>query len=223
MKAFSENLLEGMAGALNERQHYYLTRIRFNAERLTGMINELLNVSQLEAGKTELSPDPVSLPVLLGDLLTVFRPLAEHKAIALEVTAAEGMPEVLADRRKLHEVLANLLDNAIKFTPPEGRIEIKAAVLNNQYLKVDVSDTGCGIPSEHLHRIFDKFYQVRSMPQNAGGAGLGLAIARGLIELHGGTITVDSVPGKGSRFSFTLPLKPASRRDVQRGLRRRAA
>jgi two-component system, OmpR family, phosphate regulon sensor histidine kinase PhoR len=123
----------------------------------------------------------------------------------MEVFSKESMPKVRADRDKLYEVLANLLENAIKFTPSGGRVQIGAQVLDEQHIKVRVSDTGCGISEEHLLKIFDKFYRVPSSSGNAAGAGLGLAIAKGLIELHGGTLAVESAPGKGSHFSFTLP------------------
>ena len=210
MKAFAENLLDGIGGELNEKQHYYLSRIRLNADRLTRRINELLDVSKIEAGEIELRHQSISIQTLLIDLLDVFRPLAQQKSIAITGTWAEDIPEVHADRNKLYEALANLLENAIKFTPPDGRIDIGATVLDDQYIQVHVSDTGCGIPAEHLDKIFDKFYQVQSVAVTPGGAGLGLAIARGLIELHGGTITVKSAPGEGSQFSFTLPYRAES-------------
>ena len=210
MKAFAENLLDGIGGELNEKQHYYLSRIRLNADRLTRRINELLDVSKIEAGEIELRHQSISLQTLLIDLLDVFRPLAQHKSIEVTGTWAEHIPEVHADRNKLYEALANLLENAIKFTPPDGRIEISATVLDDQYIQIEVSDTGCGIPAEHLDKIFDKFYQVQSVAVTPGGAGLGLAIARGLIELQGGTIAVKSAPGEGSRFSFTLPYRAES-------------
>lgn len=207
MKAFAENLLDGVAGELNAKQHDYISRIQRNAERLTRMINELMDLSKIEAGKVELRAQELSLAELFADVLDVFRPLAQRKGVALDVTSDERLPHVQADRDKLYEVLANLLENAVKFTPARGRVEITTKVLNDRYLEVEVSDTGCGIPQEHLARIFDKFYQVQSISSNHGGAGLGLAIAKGLVELHGGTMAVESAPGQGSQFSFTLPYR----------------
>jgi signal transduction histidine kinase len=204
IKGFVENLLEGLTGPLNEKQQYYLSRIQLSTERLARMLNELLDLSKIEAGKMDLSLAPLSLQDLLADLLEAFRPVAERKSILLEI-APDEVPGVRADRDKLYEVLANLLENAIKFTPSGGRVRIGAQVLDDRYIKVGVTDTGCGIPIEHLPKIFDKFHQVPSATGNSAGAGLGLAIAKGLIELHGGAITVESAPGKGSRFSFTLP------------------
>lgn len=205
IKTLVENLLDGVGGSLSEQQHHYLSRIQANADRLTRMLNELLDLSKIEAGKTELRPTVLSIQELIADVLDVLRPLAQRKSITMEVTALDGIPKVHADRDKLYEVLANLVDNAIKFTPSGGRIQIGTKVLNDRYIRVEVSDTGCGIPEEDLPKIFDKFYRVHSLSSNHAGAGLGLAIAKGLIELHGGTIGVESTSGKGSHFYFTVP------------------
>jgi signal transduction histidine kinase len=206
MKAFTENLLDGIAGELSAKQHDYISRIRRNTDRLTRMINELMDLSKLEAGKVELRSQELSVAELFADLQDVFRPVAERQDIALNAILAHGLPPVHGDRDKLYEVLANLLENALKFTPAGGRVEIRTKVLNDEFLEVSVSDTGCGIPHEHLDRVFDKFYQVQSV-SNHGGAGLGLAIAKGLVELHGGVMAVTSAPGQGSQFSFTLPYR----------------
>jgi signal transduction histidine kinase len=204
IKSLSDNLFEGLAGPLNEKQKYYASRIQLNADQLTRMLNELLNLSKIEAGKMELCPTVLSLQELLGDLVEAFEPLAERKSIMMDIGPMESMPMVRADRDKLYEVFANLLENAIKFTPSGGRVHIGAQVLDG-HIKMNISDTGCGISEEHLPKIFDKFYRVRSGSGHAQGSGLGLAIAKGLIELHGGTISVESAPGKGSHFYFTVP------------------
>ncbi len=205
IKTLVENLLDGVGGSLSEQQHHYLSRIQANADRLTRMLNELLDLSKIEAGKIELRPTVLSIQELIADVLDVLQPLAQQKSITMEVTSLDGIPKVHADRDKLYEVLANLVDNAIKFTPSGGRIQIGTKVLNDRYIRVEVSDTGCGIPEEDLPKIFDKFYRVHSLSSNHAGAGLGLAIAKGLIELHGGTIGVESTSGKGSHFYFTVP------------------
>lgn len=205
IKTLVENLLDGVGGSLSEQQHHYLSRIQANADRLTRMLNELLDLSKIEAGKIELRPTVLSIQELIADVLDVLHPLAQQKSITMEVTSLDGIPKVHADRDKLYEVLANLVDNAIKFTPSGGRIEIGTKVLNDRAIRVEVSDTGCGIPEEDLPKIFDKFYRVHSLSSNHAGAGLGLAIAKGLIELHGGTIGVESTSGKGSHFYFTVP------------------
>ncbi|MBA3753605.1 MAG: MASE1 domain-containing protein, partial [Nitrospira sp.] len=177
IKGFAENLLQGLAGSLNEKQNYYLSRIQHNADRLTRMLNELLDLSKIEAGKMELRPAWLSLQELVADLLEGFQPRTQGKSISMEVFSMESIPKVRADRDKLYEVLANLLDNAIKFTPSGGCIQISAQVVDEQYVKVGVSDTGCGISEEHLLKIFDKFYRVQSGSGHVAGAGLGLAIA----------------------------------------------
>jgi len=203
--SLSENLLGDLAGPLNEKQKHYASRIQFNADRLKRMLNELLNLSKIESGKMELRPMVLSLQDLLADLVEAFQPLAQRKSIIMDVGSMESIPKVRADRDKLYEVLANLLENAIKFTPSGGSVHIGAQVLDDRHIKMNVSDTGCGISEEHLPRIFDKFYRVQTDSGHATGSGLGLAIAKGLVELHGGTLAVESAPGKGSHFSFTLP------------------
>lgn len=206
IKSLSENLLEEVAGPLNEKQKYYASRIQLNTDRLTRMLNELLNLSKMETGRMELRPTVLSLQELLTELVEVFQPLAQRKSITMDVGSMESMPKVRVDRDKLYEVLANLLENAIKFTPSGGRVHIDARVLDDRHIKMNVSDTGCGISEEHMSKIFDKFYRVEPGSGPVPGSGLGLAIAKGLIELHGGTIGVESAPGKGSHFYFTLPF-----------------
>ena len=206
IKSLSENLVEGVAGPLNEKQKYYASRIQLNTDRLTRMLNELLNLSKMETGKMELRPTVLSLQELLSELVEVFQPLAQRKSITMDVGSMESMPKVRVDRDKLYEVLANLLENAIKFTPSGGRVHIDARVVDDRHIKMNVSDTGCGISEEHMSKIFDKFYRVEPGSGPVPGSGLGLAIAKGLIELHGGTIGVESAPGKGSHFYFTLPF-----------------
>ncbi|MEX5217462.1 MAG: MASE1 domain-containing protein [Nitrospira sp.] len=212
MKGLVENLLDELAGPLTDKQQHYLSRVKFNADRLARMLNELLNLSRIEAGKMELAPTILSLQDLFVQLIEEFQPLAQQKSIAMDMTCMDSIPSIHADRDKLYEVAANLLENAIKYTPSGGRVHIEAQVLDHHYITVGVSDTGCGIPEEHVSKIFDKFYRVQARPTGTGGAGLGLAIAKGLIELHGGTIAVESAPGKGSRFYFTLPYNHATDR-----------
>jgi signal transduction histidine kinase len=142
IKSLSENLLEGVAGPLNEKQKYYASRIQLNTDRLTRMLNELLNLSKMETGKMELRPTVLSLQELLSELVEVFQPLAQRKSITMDVGSMESMPKVRVDRDKLYEVLANLLENAIKFTPSGGRVHIDARVVDDRHIKMNVSDTG---------------------------------------------------------------------------------
>jgi signal transduction histidine kinase len=210
IKGFVENMLQGLTGPLNEKQHHYLTRIQWNAERLTRMLNELLDLSRIEAGKMQLLPVCLSLQELLADVVDGFQPLAQRKSIDIELTFGDLMPAVQADRDKLYEVVANLLDNAIKFTPPGGRVQVRASVQDSRFVRVGVSDTGCGIPEEHRDKVFQKFYRAHAVTGSSNGAGLGLSIAKGLIELHGGTLALESEEGKGSHFYFTLPYNGSS-------------
>jgi signal transduction histidine kinase len=217
IKGFVENMLQGLTGPLNEKQQHYLTRIHLNAERLTRMLNELLDLSRIEAGKMQLLATPLSLQDLFSDLLDGFQPLARQKSIDMDVVFADVVPPVQADRDKLYEVVANLLDNAIKFTPSGGRVQISAEVQDVRFVRIGVSDTGCGIAEEDRPKVFQKFYRVNSVTGSSTGAGLGLSIAKGLIELHGGTMDVESEPGKGSRFYFTLPYQCPEPADVSLG------
>src|SRR5262245_56200521 len=140
--SLSENLLGELAGPLNEKQQHYASRIQFNADRLKRMLNELLNLSKIEAGKMELCPMVLSLQDLLTDLVEAFQPLAQRQSIIMDVGSMERIPKVRADRDKLYEVLANLLENAIKFTPSGGSVHIGAQVLDDRHINMNVSDTG---------------------------------------------------------------------------------
>jgi signal transduction histidine kinase len=181
------------------------------------MLNELLDLSRIEAGKMQLFASPLSLQELFSDLLDGFQPLARQKSIDMDVVFADVVPPVQADRDKLYEVVANLVDNAIKFTPSGGRVRISAEVQDIRFVRIAVSDTGCGIPEEHREKVFQKFYRIDAVTGSSNGAGLGLSIAKGLIELHGGSLEVESELGKGSRFSFTLPYHCAEPVEVHAG------
>ena len=217
IKGFAENMLQGLTGPLNEKQQHYLTRIHLNAERLTRMLNELLDLSRIEAGKMQLLATPLVLQELFSDLLDGFQPLARQKSIDMDVVFADVVPPVQADRDKLYEVVANLLDNAIKFTSPGGRVQISAEVQDARFVRVAVSDNGCGIPEEHRKKIFQKFYRINDVTGSSNGAGLGLSIAKGLIELHGGTLDVESEPGKGSRVFLKRPYHSPRALDSPKG------
>lgn len=205
IKGLTDNLMEGVAGTLSDKHRHYISRIQLNADRLTRMLTELLDLSRIEAGELELHPSALSLSVLLCDVVDAFQPLARRKGIMIDLRCPTHLPDVHVDRDKLFQVVANLLENAVTFTPEDGHIDLVTSVRDHWYLQVEVSDTGCGIPKEHAAKVFDKFYRVQSTPLHHGGAGLGLAIARGLVELHGGTITVESEAGQGARFVFTVP------------------
>ncbi len=206
IKGYVENLLDGLAGALTHKQTYSLDRIKHNVERLTRMINELLDLSKIEAGRLELTLAPVALSEVTEEVVESYQTAASQKSIALRAIFPQPLPMVMGDEDKLSRVLINLIHNAIKFTPPGGEILVGGRVRDGRAVEVSVMDSGTGIPAHDIEKIFDKFYWSESAPVEARGAGLGLAIAKSLVELHGGTIQVESTIGQGSRFSFSVPI-----------------
>jgi signal transduction histidine kinase len=197
----------GEAERLSERDRKQVEIIRRSVEQMTALTQDLLEVSSLESGSVEMRPRPCSPATLVGAADEMFRPVAEEKGIALEVrTEEEGLTACRADYGRVLQVYGNLLGNAIKFTPAGGRVELGAARAAD-YVRFWVRDTGPGIQAEHLPRLFDRFWQARR--GGKAGAGLGLAIAKSIVEAHGGQIWAESAPGQGSTFHFTLPVAPA--------------
>lgn len=207
MKGFVENMLAGVTGDLRERQVLYLTRVKYNIERLTRTLNDLLDLSRIEAGHVELRLADISLTEVIAEALDNLRPQAEAKSLVLETTAASPLAPVRGDRDKILQVLTNLIHNAIKFTPSSGRISISLTPVEDSAIQVCVADTGCGIAAEEVTNVFDRFYRSDSGTTEARGAGLGLAITKSLVDLHQGRIWVESTIGSGSRFYFTLPTR----------------
>ena len=205
IKGHVENLLDGVTGSLTEKQHSNLTRVKYNADRLARLLNELLDLSRIEAGKQELHLQRLPVMTLIKDVVDEFNPMLQSKSLTVEVHNGAGPLEVMGDEMKLQQVLGNLLHNAIKFTQPGGSITVGCREPNEDYVEISVKDNGPGIPAEELPDIFNKFYRGKSASAEVGGAGLGLAIAKGLIELHGGTIEVDSILGEGTTMSIMLP------------------
>ena len=167
-------------------------------------MNDLIDLSRLDTGKFSIACEEIDVDRLLTDVLRMEEARAEDAKISLEVGSCEGV--VRADRERVKQVLTNLLDNAIKFTPEGGTVTISAVPLGEQSIGFSVKDSGRGIPAEESERIFDRHHQTRSEDASvSGGMGLGLNLCKQLIELHGGRIWVDSTPGEGSTFCFTLP------------------
>jgi signal transduction histidine kinase len=203
---FSEVLLERMFGELNAKQVEYVDDIMSSGRHLLSLINDILDLSKIEAGRMELELTTFSLPVALDNALTLIRERAGRHGISLEIAVDSRLGEVTADERKVKQVLLNLLANAVKFTPEGGRITV-AATLANGTAEIAVSDTGIGIAPEHQELIFEEFRQVgNDYTRKREGTGLGLTLARKFVELHGGRIWVKSQVGVGSTFTFTLPL-----------------
>ena len=206
IKGYVENLLDGLAGALTHKQTYSLDRVKHNVERLTRMINELLDLSKIEANKLDLTLAPVALSEVVEEVVESYQAAASQKSIVLRAVFPQPLPRFMGDADKLSRVLINLVHNAIKFTPQGGEIRVEGHVRDGGLVEVSVTDSGNGIPPHDIAKIFDKFSWSESAPVEARGAGLGLAIAKNLVDLHGGTIRVESTPGEGSRFAFTIPV-----------------
>jgi len=202
---FSEVLYERMFGEINEKQAEYIADILESGRHLLSLINDVLDLSKIEAGRMELELNDFDLPNAVENTLTLVRERAMRRRIDLQVSIGEQLGVVRADERKVKQVLLNLLSNALKFTPEGGRILVRAALCNGT-AEISVADTGVGIAAEDQMAVFEEFRQVGTASKKVEGTGLGLAISRKFIELHGGSIWVDSQVGKGSTFAFTLPL-----------------
>jgi signal transduction histidine kinase len=207
IKGAVDLVLREVAGPLTEKQTHYLTRVRSNTQHLAGLINDLLDLSKIESGRIEVNSSRVSLGGLAHEVMETLRPVAAEKFIALETTIPEPPILVWADREKINQVLMNLIGNAIKFTPAQGRVAVSVEKNGSESIRVSVSDTGPGIPPQEKEKIFDKFYQIAQVGETKPrGTGLGLAICKALVELNGGRIWVETTENRGSTFCFTLPV-----------------
>ena len=209
IKGYVENILDGLAGGLTDKQSYYLTRVKLNTERLTRMVNDLLDLARIEDPEKRhdyLRPIPMSIRDLVAEVVESFQPMARQRSITVKADNPPSVPVIRGDRDKLHQVLTNLIGNAVKFTPAGGEVLVATTARLGDTVEICVTDTGCGIPLLERDKVFDKFFRGTSIPAEARGAGLGLAITKSLVELHGGELWVESTPGKGSRFFFSLPV-----------------
>jgi len=247
-KTFTSNLIDGVEGEVNTGQRETLTRITKNLDRLSRLINDLLDLSKLEAGKMKMHLAPLDVRETAQSVVDIFTPGAATKNVAMELTCPDHMPVLWADSDRIIQVLTNLLGNALKFTPeggtitvgvkhrppePEDRISTsgeRSPISSEGYIAISVRDTGPGIPEDDLERVFDKFYQTdHSMTRKAGGTGLGLPICREIVNRHGGRIWSESTPGQGATFTFELPgdcrkhdraqLQDAMEREIRRSIR----
>jgi GGDEF domain-containing protein len=214
-------MLSGKTGEINENQTKFLSMAERNINRLTNILNDLLNLSKIESGKIELKFEDIELKGLIELTASSLRIQADGKSIQIEVEVPEQIPAVYGDPEKIEQILTNIIGNSIKFTAEGGKILITAKLLSPEKeggprhtVAVYVKDTGIGIPPEHLEPIFEKFHQVEgSLHRSVSGTGLGLAITKGLVEAHQGKIWVESEVGKGSTFTFTLPISEGERRE----------
>jgi len=210
IKGYTDYMLERKLGPVSEKQEKGLVVMQRNLDRLSRSISALLDFSRMDVGRLPLNIQPFALAPLVEQILTTFRSELEKKRLTFTADLDPDLPPIIADREKLSAVIENLVVNAIKFTPEAGRITVSAhrdAAAQRPAVEVRVVDTGIGIPPDQVEKVFTRFHQVdTSTTRRFGGVGLGLAIVKSILEAHGSTISVDSEPGRGSVFRFSLPL-----------------
>jgi signal transduction histidine kinase len=206
---FSEVLREEMFGPVNEKQAEYLDDILSSGNHLLSLINDVLDLSKVEAGQVELEVGPFSLREALERGVVMVREQATEEGVQVELSAGPEVDVVEGDERRIKQVIFNLLSNAVKFTPTGGEVDVNAIRVNGE-VRVSVADTGPGIASKDHERIFEEFQQTDAGLERLEGTGLGLALSKRLVELHGGRIWLESELGKGSTFVFTLPARSVS-------------
>lgn len=205
IKSLTYNLYRGVLGELDAKQKEYAQLIEENADRLENILRDILDFSKLEAGKIALRRQEIDIRNVIEKVQRLMNPLAAQKGVDIKMNGAESLPHVSVDPARMEEVLMNLVENAIKFTPSPGRIDIVTGQ-DAESVTVQVRDTGIGIPQEHLTKVFSQFTQFhREYGPGAQGTGLGLAIVKKLVEMHGGIIWVESKIKKGTTFTFTIP------------------
>lgn len=215
IKGFLQNMLDGLTGAVNEKQQRYLSRMLDNSERLIRMIEDLLDKTRIQTGKLELIPAELDLGTCVGEVVEQLRPLCQVKRQQL-VCVYPGHPLLVwADRDRLFQIVINLVHNAMKFAPEQGTITVTVKEDGGRHAGVSILDTGPGIPVECIDKIFDPFFRIKQARTGVKGLGLGLSIVRTLVELHGGTIRAHSSAGEGAELYFTLPLRVAVEPSVQ--------
>ncbi|MBN1956248.1 MAG: GAF domain-containing protein [Anaerolineae bacterium] len=210
IKGYADLVLMGAVGELTEQQQHFIGIIRNNANRLTSLVNDLLDISRIETGRIELDLKAVHVFEIVDQMVSMLQGRAQEKEIALTHDVGDDLPEVWGDDARIAQILTNLVGNAIYYTPVGGSVHVSAAVTDNEMLRVAVTDTGIGIAEENLTKIFGRFFRADDpLVQETPGTGLGLPITASLVEMHQGKIWVDSELGKGSTFYFTLPLAHA--------------
>lgn len=206
IKGYASILISEKLGQIPQKVKERLKKINYHSDDLTQLINDLLDISRIESGKTELDLKTLNLSELVNEALDLLSPQIKEKGLETQITVSKELPKLTADRRQLERVLINLIGNAIKFTPKAGTISV-AAKAKDSNMQIDISDTGVGIPAKDLPYIFDEFYRSETaINENIKGSGLGLSLVKYIIAAHNGKIWVKSEIKKGSTFSFTLPL-----------------
>jgi len=203
IKGYAKNLLDGVVGELNEKQMHDIERISQNCDRLIRLINDLLSLTRIEAGKMDFRPSEVRISTIINDIVSEFMPVTRKKEIML-ITDCPQEISIMADEDKLRQIIVNLVDNAIKFTGKQGKIAIRAYYCEDS-IQISVKDTGIGIAPDRMDRVFDRYQQLQQTGNGSVGIGIGLDIVKSLVEIHGGEITVKSSPGVGSCFIVSIP------------------
>ncbi len=206
VKGYTDLIYTESVGSINKDQRRFLGIIKNNTDRLTALINDLLDISRVETGRLRFEPQAVQIGEVIADVVTALAGQAQSQGQTLAYEVDSDMPEVMGDRSRLNQVLTNLVSNAIRYTPEGGTIEIHAYPVE-EAVRVDVRDTGIGIHPDDLGHIFERFYRAdHPVVQDIGGTGLGLSIVRMFVEMHGGRVWVESEPDEGSTFTFILPM-----------------
>jgi CheY-like chemotaxis protein/nitrogen-specific signal transduction histidine kinase len=205
IKGYADLLMMGAVGELADKQRNFLSIIKNNADRLTELVNDLLNISRIESGRIELSPKAIRLEQMINQVVTTMETRVNDNDLTLRLEVPRDLPSVFADPARVVQVLTNLVANACQYTPPNGEIVVSACTSGDD-VRVSVADTGIGIAQEDKEKIFDRFFRADdSRVQKVSGTGLGLPIVKSLTEMQGGQVWVESELGKGSKFTFTLP------------------
>ena len=212
---FVSLILEGKTGPINDKQRRSLVRVQHQAERLAALINDLLDISRIEAGRIQMKREEMSISEIAKQSIEEISPQADAKSIELRLFAPDSLPNTIGDQERIGQVFTNLIGNAIKFSPEKGKIAVRISVngtlpgKSDSAIHVEVIDTGEGVPFEERERVFNRFHQLGNInTRQEGGTGLGLSIVKSIVESHGGTVWVDGgYEGRGSNFQFTLPVE----------------
>jgi len=206
IKGFAQIMHERMIGEISDEQERGLTVVLRNVERLDRLIQDILDISRLESGTMQYKPEPVTVSDLLTEAVNIVKPLTGHRKVTIHADDCHTLQPLIIDKGRIVQVLVNLLNNAVKFSPNQSTISVRTRLQGDQVL-FEVEDQGRGIPADNLEKIFETFFQVdQGLDRKFGGTGLGLSIARGIVDAHGGRIWAESTPGAGSILRFTLPV-----------------
>jgi len=210
IKGYTDLLLKGAVGKLSDQQQHFLGVVRSNVDRMADLVSDLLDISRIEAGRLMLSFEAVDVAQVVYEVSESVAETVKQRGLTLQIDVSPGLPQIRADRNRVIQALLNFVSNAYRYTPAGGTIRVSAHAVSDM-VQVDVTDTGIGIPQEEQKRIFERYYRVdHPTVRQQAGTGLGLPIAKSLIEMHGGKLWLRSKVDQGSTFSFTLPIADAS-------------